>query len=261
MRLPIYQVDAFTDRLFAGNPAAVVPLTEWLPDATLQAIAAENNLAETAFFVRRGDAFELRWFTPAVEVDLCGHATLASAHVIFGFIEPERRRVAFETRQAGTLVVTRRGDELAMDFPAWDPEPTEAPPGLALALGKNPAEVLASRDWIAVYERSEDVLALKPDFAAIRRIGERSVIVTARGHDGVDFISRFFAPGHGINEDPVTGSAHCQLIPYWAKRLGKTRLAARQVSPRGGALSCALEGDRVTIAGQAQLYLEGTITV
>ena len=260
MRLPIYQVDAFTDRIFAGNPAAVVPLAEWLSDATLQAIAAENNLAETAFFVRRGDAFDLRWFTPVVEVDLCGHATLASAHVIFRFIEPERRRVAFETRQAGTLVVTRQGDELAMDFPAWPPEPVESPSSLAVALGRNPSEVLASRDFLAVYDKTADVAAIKPDFAALRRL-DRAVIVTAPGSDEVDFVSRFFAPRAGIDEDPVTGSAHCQLIPYWAKRLGKTRLAARQLSSRGGALSCALEGGRVTIAGQARLYLEGTITV
>lgn len=260
MRLPIYQVDAFTDRIFAGNPAAVVPLAEWLPDATLQAIAAENNLAETAFFLPRGEGYALRWFTPMVEVDLCGHATLASAHVIFRFIAPERRRVAFETEKAGTLIVTRHGDELAMDFPAWPPKPEEAPPGLAVALGRNPGELLASRDWFAVYEREADIAAIKPDFAALRRL-DRAVIITAPGSDGVDFVSRFFAPWAGIDEDPVTGSAHCQLIPYWAKRLGKTRLSARQISPRGGALSCALEGDRVTIAGQARLYLEGTITV
>jgi len=260
MRLPIYQVDAFTDRIFAGNPAAVVPLKEWLPDATLQAIAAENNLAETAFLLPRGDAYALRWFTPTVEVDLCGHATLASAHVIFRFIEPERRRVAFETLRAGVLVVTRQGDELAMDFPAWPPQPAEAPSNLAVALGRNPTEVLASRDWFALYEREADIAAIKPDFAALRRL-DRAVIITAPGTGGVDFVSRFFAPAAGIDEDPVTGSAHCQLIPYWAKRLGKERLAARQVSQRGGTLSCALEGDRVTIAGQARLYLEGTITL
>jgi len=260
MRLPIYQVDAFTDRLFGGNPAAIVPLERWLPDGTMQAIAAENNLAETAFFVREGEGYALRWFTPTVEVDLCGHATLASAHVVFRFIEPERRRVAFETLQAGTLVVTRQGDELAMDFPAWPPQPAEPPSNLAAALGRNPTELLASRDWFAVYEREADIAAIKPDFAALRRL-DRAVIVTAPGTGGVDFVSRFFAPAAGIDEDPVTGSAHCQLIPYWAKRLGKARLAARQVSSRGGTLTCALEGGRVTIAGQARLYLEGAITV
>jgi PhzF family phenazine biosynthesis protein len=260
MRLPIYQVDAFTDRIFAGNPAAVVPLEDWLPDAMLQAIAAENNLSETAFFVRQGETYALRWFTPTIEVDLCGHATLASAYVVFNFGEPERHRVAFETRKAGTLVVTRQGDELAMDFPAWPPKPCEAPAGLAVALGRNPSEVLVSGDWLAVYERAADVAVLTPDFAGLRRL-DRAVIVTAPGSDGVDFVSRFFAPGAGIDEDPVTGRAHCQLIPYWARRLAKTRLSARQISQRGGALSCALDGDRVTIAGQARLYLEGTITL
>jgi PhzF family phenazine biosynthesis protein len=260
MRLPIYQVDAFTDRIFAGNPAAVIPLDDWLPDATLQAIAAENNLSETAFFVRHVDAYELRWFTPTIEVDLCGHATLASAHVVFRFLEPERRRVAFETRKAGTLVVTRQGDELAMDFPSWPPKACEAPAGLAVALGGSPSEMLVSGDWLAVYERAADIAALKPDFAGLRRL-DRAVIVTAPGSDGVDFVSRFFAPGAGIDEDPVTGRAHCQLIPYWAKRLDKTWLSARQISPRGGALNCALDGERVTIAGQARLYLEGTITI
>ena len=260
MRLPIYQVDAFADRIFAGNPAAVVPLEDWLPNATLQAIAAENNLSETAFFVRQGESYALRWFTPTVEVDLCGHATLASAYVVFRFLETERHRVAFETRKAGTLVVTRRGDELAMDFPAWPPKPCEVPAGLADALGRDPGEMLVSGDWLAVYEREADIAALKPDFVALRRL-DRAVIVTAPGSGGVDFVSRFFAPRAGIDEDPVTGRAHCQLIPYWAKRLGKARLSARQISQRGGALSCALDGERVTIAGQAQLYLEGTITL
>jgi len=260
MRLPIYQIDAFADRVFAGNPAAVVPLEEWLPDATLQAIAAENNLSETAFFIRHGEKYALRWFTPAVEVDLCGHATLASAYVVFRFLAPERRRVAFETRKSGTLVVWRQGEELAMDFPAWVPERCEAPSGFAVALGRNPSDVLAARAYLAVYERESDIAAIKPDFAMLKRL-DRAVIVSAPGTDGIDFVSRFFAPGVGIDEDPVTGGAHCQLIPYWAKRLGKTRLAARQISPRGGALSCALAGERVTIAGRAQLYLEGRITI
>jgi PhzF family phenazine biosynthesis protein len=260
MRLPIYQIDAFADRVFAGNPAAVVPLDEWLPDATLQAIAAENNLSETAFFVRQGETYALRWFTPMVEVDLCGHATLASAYVVFRFLEPQRRRISFETRKSGTLVVWRQGDELAMDFPAWVAEPCEAPSGLAVALGRNPSEVLAARAYLAVYERESDVAAIKPDFAALKRLGQ-AVIVTAPGGDGIDFVSRFFAPGVGLDEDPVTGGAHCQLIPYWAKRLGKRQLSARQISSRGGALSCGIEGDRVIIAGQGQLYLEGRITL
>jgi PhzF family phenazine biosynthesis protein len=260
MRLPIYQVDAFTDRIFAGNPAAVVPLAEWLPDATLQAIAAENNLAETAFFVRRGDAYDLRWFTPVIEVDLCGHATLASAHVVFRFIEPERRRVAFETRQAGTLVVTRQGDELAMDFPAWPPETAEPPSSLAVALGRNPSEVLASRDFLAVYDKAADVAAIKPDFAALRRL-DRAVIVTAPGSDEVDFVSRFFAPRAGIDEDPVTGSAHAALTPYWAGRLGRTQFTALQASSRTGVLHCKLEGDRVMLGGQCRTVIVGQFQI
>ena len=261
MRLPLYQVDAFTDRLFGGNPAAVVPLEQWLPDATLQAIAAENNLAETAFFVPEGAAYALRWFTPTVEVDLCGHATLASAYVIFRFLDPRREQVEFRTLKAGMLRVTRDGDVLALDFPSRPPEPITAPATLATALGKAPAAVLAARDYLAVYERSEDVAALAPDFAALARLDRFAVIATAPGRDGVDFVSRFFAPAQGIDEDPVTGSSHCTLTPYWAKRLGKTRLEARQISRRVGALTCTLAGERVIIAGRCVLYLEGAITV
>jgi PhzF family phenazine biosynthesis protein len=261
MRLPLYQVDAFTDRLFGGNPAAVVPLEQWLPDATLQAIAAENNLAETAFFVPEGATYALRWFTPTVEVDLCGHATLASAYVIFRFLEPRREQVAFRTLKAGMLRVTREGEVLALDFPSRPPEPVTAPATLAAALGKAPAAVLAARDYLAVYERPEDVAALAPDFAALARLDRFAVIATAPGRDGVDFVSRFFAPAQGIDEDPVTGSSHCTLTPYWAKRLGKTRLEARQISRRVGALTCTLADERVIIAGRCVLYLEGAITV
>jgi PhzF family phenazine biosynthesis protein len=260
MRLPLYQVDAFTDRLFAGAPAAVVPLEAWLPDATLQAIAAENNLAETAFFLRETKDYALRWFTPAVEIDLCGHATLASAHVIFDRLEPQRRDVSFRTLKAGTLTVTRQGDELAMDFPARPPRPVAAPSGLAAALGAPPSEVLASRDYLAVYGRQADVAALRPDFAALARL-DAAVIVSAPGEDGPDFVSRYFAPAYGIPEDPVTGSSHCTLIPYWAERLGKTKLRARQISPRGGDLTCAFAGERVTIGGRCVSYLEGTISL
>jgi predicted PhzF superfamily epimerase YddE/YHI9 len=260
MRLPLYQVDAFTDRLFAGNPAAVVPLETWLPDATLQAIAAENNLAETAFFLRETKDYALRWFTPTVEVDLCGHATLASAHVIFDRLEPQRRNVSFRTLKAGTLTVTRQGDELAMDFPARPPRPVAAPSGLPAALGAPPSEVLASRDYLAVYRRQADVAALRPDFAALARL-DAAVIVSAPGEDGPDFVSRYFAPAYGIPEDPVTGSSHCTLIPYWAERLGKTKLRARQISPRGGDLTCVFAGERVTIGGRCVSYLEGTISL
>lgn len=261
MRLPLYQVDAFAEKLFGGNPAAICPLPQWLPDATMQSIAAENNLAETAFFVRENGDYALRWFTPAVEVDLCGHATLASAHVVFSFLEPQRRSVGFRTLKAGTLTVARRGETLVMGFPSRPASPVEAPPGLLAGLGGKPREVLRARDYMVVYGSAAEVAALDPDFAALAKIDCWGVIATAPGEDGIDFVSRFFAPGHGVPEDPVTGSSHCTLTPYWAERLGKTELKARQLSRRGGALDCALDGDGVSIAGRAVLYLEGQITV
>jgi predicted PhzF superfamily epimerase YddE/YHI9 len=260
-RLPIYQVDAFTDSLFGGNPAAICPLDKWLPDATMQAIAAENNLSETAFFVRDGGNYALRWFTPTVEVDLCGHATLAAGHVVMSFIEPQRRSVGFRTMKAGTLVVSRRADMLVMDFPARPATPSEAPPGLLAALGGAPREVLRARDHLIVYSSAAEVAALAPDLATLAKVPCWGAIVTAPGENGVDFVSRFFAPAQGVPEDPATGSSHCTLTPYWAKRLGKTELEARQLSRRGGALRCALEGDRVSIAGRAVLYLEGQISL
>ncbi len=259
--LPIYQVDAFTDSLFGGNPAAVCPLEKWLPDATMQAIAAENNLAETAFFVREDSNYALRWFTPTVEVDLCGHATLASGHIVFNFLEPGRESVSFHTAKAGTLTVSKRADKLVMDFPARPAAPVEAPPGLIAALGGTPREALRARDHLIVYGSAAEVAALTPDLAALTKVDCWAAIVTAPGDDGIDFVSRFFAPAQGIPEDPVTGSAHCTLVPYWAKRLGKTEFEARQLSRRGGALSCGLDGDRVSIAGRAVLYLEGRISV
>jgi len=261
MQLPLYQVDAFTDALFGGNPAAVCPLDAWLPDATMQAIAAENNLAETAFFVPEADGYALRWFTPTVEVDLCGHATLASGHVVFTRIDSTREGVRFRTRKAGMLTVRKRGDLLEMDFPAWPASPADPPPGLLPALGGSPREILRARDHLAVYGSAAEVLALKPDLAALADVDCWAAIVTAPGEDGIDFVSRFFAPKQGVPEDPVTGSAHCTLTPYWAARLGKTELEARQVSKRGGALRCTLDGDRVRIAGRAVLYLEGRISV
>jgi PhzF family phenazine biosynthesis protein len=262
MRIPLYQVDAFTSRRFSGNPAAVCPLQEWLPDSTMQAIAAENNLAETAFFVPQGDGYLLRWFTPAVEVELCGHATLASGYVVTRILAPERRSVVFDTLRAGRLEVARDGELLAMDFPAWPVEAQAADPRVLAALGLPPAASHVARGrTLAVYDRAEDVAALQPDFAAMRGVPEASVIATAPGHDGVDFVSRYFAPNHGVNEDPVTGSAHCVLTPYWAARLGKQKLNARQISARGGELVCTLRGARITLAGHGVLYLEGTITV
>ncbi len=264
MRLPIYQVDAFAEKLFGGNPAAICPMREWLPDATMQAIAAENNLAETAFFVHEGGAADylLRWFTPTVEVDLCGHATLASAHVVFSFLQPGRERVSFRTLKAGTLTVEKNGDLLVMDFPARPAKQVEPPAGLLAALGGKPREVLKARDHMVVYGSAAEVAALKPDFAALGKITECwSAMATAPGENGVDFVSRFFAPRQGIDEDPATGSSHCTLAPYWAKRLGKTKLVARQLSRRVGALTCTLNGDRVAIAGRAVLYLEGEIEI
>ena len=262
MRIPLYQVDAFTGRLFGGNPAAVCPLPEWLPDATMQAIAAENNLAETAFFVSQGEGYLLRWFTPTVEVELCGHATLASGYVVTHILRPERRSVGFETLKAGPLAVTRDGDQLAMDFPCWPPEQEPADPRILAALGKMPKESYIARGrTLAVYERAEDVAALKPDFAAMRRVPGADAIVTAPGANGIDFVSRYFAPNFGVGEDPATGSAHCVLTPYWAARLGKKQLKAQQISARVGDLLCTLRGDRITLAGRAVLYLKGEIMV
>jgi predicted PhzF superfamily epimerase YddE/YHI9 len=261
MRLPLYQVDAFADRVFRGNPAAVCPLQAWLPDSTMQGIAAENNLSETAFFVREGSDYALRWFTLSVEVDLCGHATLASGYVVMRFLEPQRESVSFHTAKAGTLAVARRADMLVMDFPARSAVPVAAPPGLFAALGGTPREVLRARDHLVVYGSAAEIAALAPDLAVLAKVDCWAVIVTARGDNGVDFVSRFFAPAQGVAEDPVTGSAHCTLVPYWAKRLSKSVFEAHQLSQRGGALSCALSGDRVSIAGRAVLYLEGWIEV
>ncbi len=264
-RLPLYQIDAFTSAVFKGNPAGVVPLDAWLPEPTMQAIAAENNLAETAFFVRENDGWGLRWFTPTVEVDLCGHATLASAHLIFSKLAPGLTRARFSTR-SGILEVTKHGDVLALDFPSNPPKRIDdaaAIVAVGKALGKTPVELWKTHSFMAVYEKGADVRAMKPDMAAIAALPDTfAVMITAPGDEpGVDFVSRFFAPSKGIPEDPVTGSAHCALVPYWAKRLGKAKLTARQVSPRGGELECEDRGARTIIAGRAALYLEGTIYV
>ena len=261
MRLPLYQVDAFTSQLFSGNPAAVCPLETWLDDVTLQGIAAENNLSETAFLVPNGDAFELRWFTPMVEVSLCGHATLASAHVVFYRLGWTRDTVSFMTRKSGMLTVARRGELLEMDFPSRPAVPVEEPAGLREALGASPERVLGSaEDLLVILAHERQVRELKPDFTALGRIESRGVIVSAGGGPG-DFVSRFFAPAVGILEDPVTGSAHCVLVPHWAGVLGKHELHAFQVSKRGGELFCRDRGTRVSIAGRAVLYMEATITV
>jgi len=257
MKIPIYQIDAFASRVFAGNPAAVCPLKEWLDETVMQSIAAENNLAETAFFVKEGQSYGLRWFTPVFEIDLCGHATLASAFVVFNHLEPEAKKVDFETK-SGRLSVRREGEMLSMDFPSRNPEPCSAPDELIEALGLRPEEVLRSRDYLAVLADEEQVRSLAPDISLLMEIDGLGVIATAPGQT-VDFVSRFFAPKAGVPEDPVTGSAHSTLIPYWSRKLGQSELHALQVSSRGGELFCRDEGERVIIAGKAAPYLEGTI--
>jgi PhzF family phenazine biosynthesis protein len=259
MNLDIFQVDAFTKKVFGGNPAAICPLNEWLPAETMQKIALENNLAETAFFVKKDDGYELRWFTPTVEMDLCGHATLASAYVLYELLGERADVLKFQTK-SGLLTVEKKDDLLVLDFPSRPAVACDVPDGLIEAIGKTPKEVLKSRDYLMVYESEEEVRAIKPNFAALLEIDTHAVIVTAKGTDS-DFVSRFFAPEVGVFEDPVTGSAHCTLIPYWAEKLGKTKLFARQVSARGGELFCELVGDRVRIGGNAALYLKGNIFV
>jgi predicted PhzF superfamily epimerase YddE/YHI9 len=260
MKLPLYQIDAFTSRLFRGNPAAVAVLTSWLPDATMAAIAAENNLAETAFVIPGPDPRPLRWFTPTIEIDLCGHATLATADVLFRHYLPALREITFTTR-SGPLVVARDGELLTMDFPARPGSPVTVNDALIAALGgARPREAFLARDLLAVLETEEEVRSLRPDLGRIASLDGMAVIVSAPG-EKVDFVSRFFAPKAGVPEDPVTGSSHCTLIPYWAGRLGKKRLTARQISPRGGELQCELRGDRVTIGGQAVEYLRGEIEI
>jgi PhzF family phenazine biosynthesis protein len=262
MRIPLFQLDAFTTRRFAGNPAAVMLLERFLPDPVLQAIAAENNLAETAFLVPEGGDYLLRWFTPAVEVPLCGHATLASAAVVLEQVEPERQQVVFHTA-SGPLPVRRAETGYVMDFPARLSTTVTTPPGLAAALGAVPLEVLAdSYSYLAVLESAHSVRTLLPDFAAIARLDRGGLIVTAQDSgQSYDIVSRFFAPAKGISEDPVTGSAHCALTPYWAKRLGKTHLRAHQASRRGGDLDCRLVGDRVELSGSCVFYLEGAVEI
>lgn len=259
MKIPLYQIDAFTSKVFSGNPAAVCPLGEWLPDQIMQAIAAENNLSETAFLVKKGDDYELRWFTPTTEVDLCGHATLASAYLVLTKLEPGRSSARFHS-QSGILTVTKEGRLLALDFPARPALACHPPFEFLNGLGVQPKEVLKARDYLVLLDTEEVVKNLKPDFSELSRLDQASLIITAPGNR-VDFVSRFFAPAFGIPEDPVTGSAHCTLIPYWSKRLNKAKLVARQVSARGGELFCEDRGERVKIAGEAVLYLEGEITI
>jgi len=255
----MYQVDAFATRLYEGNPAAVCPLERWLDDSLLQAIAEENNLAETAFLVPSKKGFQLRWFTPVAEVELCGHATLASSHVLFEHLGYAAPTITFETL-SGDLVVSRQGALLEMDFPALPPVPCPVPDALVAALGLRPVELCQNGDYLAVLESEEAVRALAPDFEKLSSLELRGVIVTAPATE-VDFVSRYFAPRIGIPEDPVTGSAHCVLAPYWAKRLGKDILKARQVSRRGGRVDCRVQGDRVVLTGSAVTFMQAEIVV
>lgn len=259
MEIPFYHVDAFTEKVFAGNPAAVCPLQKWLEDGILQAIAAEFNLSETAFFVSEADGYRLRWFTPKVEVDLCGHATLASAHVIFHYLQPSLKLIRFYTL-SGELQVRREAGHLSMDFPSRKPQPVSAPAQLIQGLGKAPQEVLKSRDYIAVFSAEEDIRSIRPDFQKLKALDSLGICISAPGRD-CDFVSRFFAPRAGIDEDPVTGSSHSSLIPYWAERLGKKQLLARQLSERGGTLYCVDRGERVSIGGTAVIFARGTISI
>lgn len=259
MKQKMYQVDAFADRIFEGNPAAVCPLDEWLPDGKLQQIAMENNLSETAYFVGEGDTYRLRWFTPAAEVDLCGHATLASAHVLFEHLDFHNPEISFSSN-SGRLKVRKDSGMLNMNFPSSIGEEADPPGELMDALGTGAEEIYKASDYMVVLEREEQVRALDPNFFLLNRIETRGIIVTAPGKE-YDFVSRFFAPAVGINEDPVTGSAHTMLAPYWSERLGKDELKARQVSRRGGTVYCRMLDDRVEIAGKAVTYLEGTIEI
>jgi PhzF family phenazine biosynthesis protein len=260
MKLDIYQVDAFANGVFKGNPAAICPLESWLDVELMQRIALENNLSETAFFVKNADVYEIRWFTPTFEIDLCGHATLASAFVIFEILKAEENLVRFHSHKSGELIVEKNGDRLTLDFPSRPVSKCDAPEGLIEAIGKEPKEIFKARDYFLVYENEREVADIKPDFTQLLKIDAHGFIVTAKGDDA-DFVSRFFAPEVGVFEDPVTGSAHCNLIPYWSEKLGKKELFAKQISARGGELFCELRSARVKIGGNAVLYLKGEIYI
>ncbi len=259
MKLRQFQIDAFASKVFEGNPAAVVPLGEWLPDSVMQSIARENNVSETAFIVRTESGYDLRWFTPNVEVDLCGHATLASAFVVFTELKHPDEVVRFMTK-SGELAVARHQDQLVMDFPALTPEPFDDLQSLAAALGRAPLEVRVAKHYVAVFEKESDIRTLKPDMGLLSRLERLGVCCTAPG-EHVDFVSRFFVPKAGIPEDPVTGSAHCEMTPYWAERTGKTRFHARQLSARGGEVWCELKGKRVELKGRAVKFMDATIII
>ncbi|MCX6270758.1 MAG: PhzF family phenazine biosynthesis protein [Bacteroidetes bacterium] len=260
MKLPLYQVDAFTDHLFGGNPAAICPLTNWIPDEVMQKIALENSLSETAFFVKDGHAYHIRWFTPTLEVRLCGHATLASSHVLFNHLGYKEDTIHFHSK-SGHLEVGKNGDLLVLDFPSDEPTRVAMPEGMAEAIGGIPKECyMGKTDYLLVFDTQEDIIRLQPDFHLLKQLPVRGIIITAKG-DESDFVSRFFAPAAGVDEDPVTGSAHTTLIPYWSKLLGKRKMKAIQLSARRGHLDCENLGDRVLIGGECRTYLTGEITI
>jgi len=260
MDLIMYQVDAFADNVFEGNPAAVIPLDKWLPEGTMQQIATENNLSETAFFVPEADRFHIRWFTPVSEVDLCGHATLASAHILFKHMNYSRKEIEFESA-SGVLRVLKKDDLIVLDFPALNALPVEIPEYLNTAFNYKPVAGFKGRDDLMfVFDSESQIRNLRPDFQKILKADTRGVICTAASEE-FDFVSRFFAPAVGVNEDPVTGSAHTMLIPYWAEILNKEQFTAGQLSNRGGVLFCEYRGDRVLIGGRAITYLTGEITI
>lgn len=259
MKLHIYQVDAFATKVFEGNPAAVCPLNEWLSDEVMQNIAMENNLSETAFFVNQGESYRLRWFTPETEVDLCGHATLASAHVLFEHLGYEEEVIRFGSN-SGELRVQKDGDRLVMDFPTSELEESEVPSELEEALDALPTELFRADDYLYIVDSEQQIRALDPDFRLLKQVNTRGIIVTAPSEE-FDFVSRFFAPAVGIDEDPVTGSAHTMLAPYWSKRLGKDKLIGRQISKRGGTVYCHQKGDRVELGGEARTFMKGQIII
>ena len=260
MKLTIYQVDAFAENVFEGNPAAVIPLNDWLPDEVMQNIALENNLSETAFFCPTENGYKIRWFTPLAEVDLCGHATLASSHVLFQHLNYDKDEILFESR-SGILKVSKEEDQMVMNFPSAKIEDRYIPTRLKTAFNVHPVKCYIGRDdLMLVFNRESDILKLQPDFTSVAESTKRGLICTAKS-EKYDFVSRFFAPAVGINEDPVTGSAHTMLIPYWAKQLNKTKMIARQVSKRGGTLYCKYLDDRVEIGGKAVTYMQGEITI
>ena len=259
MKIKFYQVDAFANKVFEGNPAAVCPLDEWLDDSLMQKIAMENNLAETAFFVKNDDKYDLRWFTPTTEVNLCGHATLASAYVLFNFLDYEKESVVFNSK-SGPLIVKKSGDLISMNFPLQVPLKCATPQVIVDAFNEIPLEVLKCEDYIVVYEKGTDLTELNPNLELLKKLDLRGVCITTED-EKYDFVSRFFAPNYGINEDSVTGSAYTQLTPYWAKKLNKTCITSKQLSSRGGELQCEIEGERVYISGKAVCSIIGEMII